>query len=89
MPEQSSNTLLAWLPAALAFISSGWWGIRKGFNFNQRLARVEEAIAEGEKDRAAFMAEYKKDRKQYQNDSTKIAVVEERTNLILQELRRR
>jgi len=96
MPEQSSNHLLAWLPAGLAFCSAAFWGAKKAVNYAQRMreneaaiARINETIAKGEKDRSKFMEQYSSDREKDEKARQQLAVVLDRTNLIYEQLNKR
>jgi len=89
VPDQSTSSLLAWIPPALAVLSGAWWGIRKGFNINQRLVLVETAVKEAADDREKLMHTYEEDRKKDAAARLKLERVDERTTLILEELRRR
>jgi len=86
VPDSSSNTVLAWVAATLPFMSAAFWGARKAVNFNQRLRTVETAIERGEQDRAEFMDSYKEDRKKDELARQQVAVLMDRTNLILKKL---
>jgi len=89
MPEQSSSSFLSWWPVTVGFLSAGFWSAKKVVSYGQRLAVLERAIDDDRTVRSEFMEQYREDRERYNEDRQKVAAMDERTMLILEELRRR